>query len=126
MDQTEAEYIKKTWKVYTEELYKEDLNNPDNNDGVTTHLEPDILECEFKWALESITMNKASGGEWSHHHDYLGREDLFCIVLLCILATSSCASVRSLVFLSFIKPIFACNVPLASRIFSSVQSLSHV
>ena len=57
---TEAEDIKKRWQEYTEELYK-DLHDPDNQDGVITHLEPDILECEVKWALESITMNKASG-----------------------------------------------------------------
>ena len=56
------EYIKR-WQEYTEELYKKDLNDPDNRDGVITHLEPDILECEVKWALESITMNKASGGD---------------------------------------------------------------
>ena len=62
MDLTEAEYIKKRWQEYTEELYKKDLHNPDYQDGVITHLEPDILECEVKWALESITMNKASGG----------------------------------------------------------------
>ena len=62
MDLTEAEDIKKRWQEYTEELYKKDLNNPDNHDGVITDLEPDILECEVKWALESITMNKASGG----------------------------------------------------------------
>ena len=55
--------IKKTWQEYTEELYKKDLHDPDNHDGVITHLEPDILECEVKWALESITMNKASGGD---------------------------------------------------------------
>ena len=60
---TEAEDTKKRWKQYTEELYKKDLHNPDNHDGVITHLEPDILECEVKWALGSITMNKASGGE---------------------------------------------------------------
>ena len=60
MDLTEAEDIKKRWQEYTEELYKKDLHNPDNHDGVITHLEPDILECEVKWALESITMNKAS------------------------------------------------------------------
>ena len=59
MDLTEAEDIKKRWQEYTE-LYKKDLHDPDNNDGVITHLEPDILECEVKWALESITMNKAS------------------------------------------------------------------
>ena len=61
MDLTEAEDIKR-WQEYTE-LYKKDLHNPDNHDGVITHLEPDILECEVKWALESITMNKASGGD---------------------------------------------------------------
>ena len=62
MDLTEAEDIKKRWQEYTEELYKKDLYNPDNHDGVITHLEPDILECEVKWALGSITMNKANGG----------------------------------------------------------------
>ena len=64
MDLTESDDIKKRWQEYTEELYKKDLHNPDNHDGVTTHLEPDILECEVKWALESITTNKASGGEF--------------------------------------------------------------
>ena len=63
MDLREAENIKKRWQEYTEELYKKDLHNKDNHDGVITHLEPDILECEVKWALESITMNKASGGD---------------------------------------------------------------
>ena len=63
MDQTEAEDIKKRWQEYTEDLYKKDLHNPDNHDGVITHLEPDILGCEVKWALVSITMNKASGGD---------------------------------------------------------------
>ena len=62
-DLTEAEDIKKRWQEYTEELYKKGLHDPDNHDGVLTHLEPDILECEVKWALESITMNKASGGD---------------------------------------------------------------
>ena len=62
LDLTEAEDIKKRWQEYREELYKKDLHDPDNHDGVITHLEPDILECEVKWALESITMNKASGG----------------------------------------------------------------
>ena len=62
MDLTEAEDIKNRWQEYTEELYKKDLHNPDNHDGVITDLEPDILECEVKWALESITINKASGG----------------------------------------------------------------
>ena len=63
MDLTEAEDIKKRWQEYTEELYKKDLHNPDNHDDVITHLEPAILECEVKWALRSITTNKASGGD---------------------------------------------------------------
>ena len=62
LDLTEAEDIK-TWQEYTEELYKKDLHHPDNHDGMITHLEPDILECEVKWALESIVTNKASGGD---------------------------------------------------------------
>ena len=62
-DLKEAEDIKKRWQEYTEELYKKDLQDPDNHNGVITHLEPDILECEVKWALESITTNKASGGD---------------------------------------------------------------
>ena len=62
MDLTEAEDIKKRWQEYTEELYKKYLHDQDNQDGVLTHLEPDILECEIKWALESITTNKAGGG----------------------------------------------------------------
>ena len=68
LDITGAEDIEKRWQEYTE-LYKKDLHNPDNHDGVITHLEPDILECEVKWALGSITMNKASGGDgiqWSY------------------------------------------------------------
>ena len=60
---TEAEDIKKRWQEYTEELYKKDLHDPDNHDGLMTHLEPDILECEVKWALGSIFRNKASGGD---------------------------------------------------------------
>ena len=63
MDLTEPENIKKRWKEYIEELYKKVLHDPDNHDGVITHLEPDILECEVRWALESVTMNKASGGD---------------------------------------------------------------
>ena len=63
MDLTEAEDIKKRWQEYTEELYKKDFHDPDNHDGLITHLEPDILECEVKWALESITTNKAGGGD---------------------------------------------------------------
>ena len=63
MDLREAEDIKKRWQEYTGDLYKKDLHNPDNHDGVITDLEPDILECEVKWALESITTNKASGGD---------------------------------------------------------------
>ena len=62
-DLTEAEDIRKRWQEYTEELYKQNLHNPDNHNGMITHLEPDILECEVKWALESITRNKASGGD---------------------------------------------------------------
>ena len=63
MDLTEAEDIKNRRQEYTEELYKKDLHDPDNHDGMITPLEPDMLECEVKWALESITMNKASGGD---------------------------------------------------------------
>ena len=63
MDLTEAEDIKKRWQEYTEELYKKDLHNPDNHNGMITHLELDILECKVKWALGGITMNKASGGD---------------------------------------------------------------
>ena len=63
MDLTEAEDVKKKWKEYTEELYKKDLYTSDNHDGVITHLEPDFLECEFNWALESITTTKATGGD---------------------------------------------------------------
>ena len=63
MDVTEAEDIKKRWQEYTEELYKKEHHDPDNHDGVISHLEPDILECEVKWALGSITINKASGSD---------------------------------------------------------------
>ena len=63
IDLTEAEDIKKRWQEYTEELYKKDLHDPDNHNGMITHLEPDILECEVKWALGSMTTNKASGGD---------------------------------------------------------------
>ena len=63
MDLIEAEDIKKRWQEYTEELYKKDLHDTDNHEGVITHLEPDILECEVKWALGSISTNKASGGD---------------------------------------------------------------
>ena len=62
MELTQAEDSKKRWQEYTKELYKKDLHDPDNHDGVIIHLEPDILECDVKWALESITTNKASGG----------------------------------------------------------------
>ena len=65
MDLTEPEDIKKRWQEYTEELYKKDLHDQNNYDGVITDLEPDILECEVKWALESITMNTASGARWN-------------------------------------------------------------
>ena len=70
MDLTEAEDIKKRWQEYTEELYKKYLHDPDNHDGVITHLEPDILECEVKWALGSITMNKGSGGDGFQLSDF--------------------------------------------------------
>ena len=63
MDLTEAEDIKERWQEYTEELYKKDLHDPDNHDSVTPHLQPDILECEVKWALANITLNNASGGD---------------------------------------------------------------
>ena len=63
MDLTEAEHIKKRWQEYTEELYKKELHDPDNHDGVITHPEPDILECKVRWALGSITTNKASGSD---------------------------------------------------------------
>ena len=63
MDLTESEDIKKRWQEYTEELYEKQLHDPDNHDGVITHPEPDILECEVKWVLGSSTMNKASGGD---------------------------------------------------------------
>ena len=63
MDLTATEDIKNRWQEYTEELYKKDLHDPENHDGVIIHLKPDILECEIKWALESVTMNKASGGD---------------------------------------------------------------
>ena len=63
IDLTEAEDIEKRWQEYTEELYKKDLHDPDNHDGVITYLEPDTLECEVKWVLQSITANKASGGD---------------------------------------------------------------
>ena len=63
LDLTEAEHIKKRWQEYTKELYKKDLHDPDNHDGVITHLEPDILECKVEWALGSITTNKDSGSD---------------------------------------------------------------
>ena len=63
MDQTEAEDIEKRWEEYTEEIYKKDIHDPDNHNGMVTHLEPDILECKVKWALGSITTNKVSGGD---------------------------------------------------------------
>ena len=63
MDLTEAEDIRKRWQEYTEEQYRKDLHDPDNDDGVIIHLEPDILECEVRWALESITTKKANGGD---------------------------------------------------------------
>ena len=73
MDLTEAEDTKKRWQEYTEELYKKEIHYPDNHDGVITHLEPDILECEVKRALESITMNKASGGDGIQYASKFGK-----------------------------------------------------
>ena len=75
MDLTEAEYIKKKWQEYTEELYKKDLNDPDNHDGVITYLEPDILECEVKWTLRSISINKVSGGDGITAELFQSRKD---------------------------------------------------
>ena len=104
-DLTEAEDIEKRWQEYTEELYKKDLHNPDNHDGVITDLEPDILECEVKWALESITMNKASGGDGiSVELFQILKDDAVYSYHLFLMSS---ASVRSLPFLSFIEPIFA-------------------
>ena len=75
MDLTEAEDIKKRWQEYTEELYKKDLHDQDNHDGVITDLEPDILECEVQWALESITTNKASEGDGIPAEQFQIRKD---------------------------------------------------
>ena len=75
MDLTEAEDIKKRWQEYTEELYKKDLHNPDNHNGVITHLEPGILECEVEWALGSITTNKASGGDRIPFEQFILKDD---------------------------------------------------
>ena len=83
-DLTEAEDIKKRWQEYTEELYKKDLHNPDNHDGVITHLEPDILECKVKLALGSITTNKASGGDGIPVELFQIRKDHAVKVLLSI------------------------------------------
>ena len=93
MDQTEAEDIKKRWKEYTEELYKKDLHKPDNHNGVITHthLEPDALECEVKWALASITINKASGGDGIPVELFQILEDLLAVCLdLCMSQCEPC------------------------------------
>ena len=87
MDLTEADDIKKRWQKYTE-LYKKDLHDPDNHDGVITHLEPDILECEFKWALGSITSSKASGGDGIPVEIFKTLKDDAVKVLHSILSTS--------------------------------------
>ena len=78
MDLTEAEGIKKRWQECTEELHKEDLHDPDNHDDVITHLEPDILESEVKWALGNITMNKASGGEQNRSSWAISNPERWC------------------------------------------------
>ena len=92
MDLTESEGIKKRWQEYTEELYK-DVHDPENHDGVVTHLEPDILECEVKWALGSITMSKASGDDgipllltegWLHFSEYLGPVSAWLALCACM------------------------------------------
>ena len=87
MGLTEAEDIKKRWQEYTEELYKKDLHDPDNHDDVITHLEPDILKCEVKWALGSLTMNKASGG------DRIPPVELFQILRDCKVLHSICQQI---------------------------------
>ena len=89
LDLTEAEDIKKRWQEYTEELYKKDLHSPDNHDGVITHPEPDILECEVKWALESITTNKAIRGDGIPVHliTLIPRISMFTLAVSC--STSS-------------------------------------
>ena len=87
MNLMEAEDIKKRWQEYTEQLNKEDLHNPDNDNGVITHLEPDILECEVKWALGSFTMNKASGG------DRIPPVELFQILRDCKVLHSICQQI---------------------------------
>jgi len=84
MDLTEAEDIKKRWQEYTEELYKKDLHNPDNHDGVITDLEPDILECEVKWASESITTNKASGGDGIPDISLALPKSVFYVIFPCV------------------------------------------
>ena len=85
MDLTEAKDIKNRWQEYTEELYKKDLHDPDNHDGVINHLEPDILECEDKWVLGSITMNKASGGDGIpvELFQILKDDDIKVLLLIC-------------------------------------------
>ena len=96
MDQTEAEDIKKRWQEYTEELYKKDPQDLDNYDGVITHLEPDILECEVKWALGSITTNKASGGDGIPVELFQILKDINANDLLIIFMAAQCQSqVRS-------------------------------
>ena len=83
MDLSEAEDIKKRWQEYTEELYKKDLNDLEHHDGVFTHLEPDILECEVKWALGSITMNQARG------YDGITAEKEYVCVCVCVCVSES-------------------------------------
>ena len=109
MDLTEAEDIKKRWQEYTE-LYKKELHNPDNHDGVITHLEPDILECEVKWTLESITTNKAGGGDGIPVELFQILKDDSLKVLHSICAHIVCI---------YLRCVHMC-------MFSSVQSLSRV
>ena len=102
MDLTEAEDMKKRWQEYTEELYKKDLHDPDNHDDVITHLEPDILECEVKRALESITTNKASGDDGIP-------VELFQI-LNCLLLPSSYNALSCFMCFSHMGPLFYLNM----------------
>ena len=102
-DLTEAEDIKKRWQEYTEELYKKELLNPDNHNGVITHLEPDILECEVKWALETITMNKASGGDGIAVELFQVLKDDVCIFLRLVV----CQLLHLLLFSLIPKAVFS-------------------
>ena len=104
IDLTKAEDIKKRWQEYTEELYKKDFHEPDNHDGVITNLEPDILECEVKWALGSITMNKASGGDGIPVELFQILKDVIFLFIYCPLLNVLLKYTKSLSMI-FIFPI---------------------